>query len=206
MIKWTEEKLDWLRKNLHKTNREIGEELGLSKSAITNILHIKGIKRQPELRESLRKLSQFKPGHVGYKPLKGVRVSIRTEFKPGQKPTNTKWDGCVTIRNETLGRKVVMIRISENSWVYLSRYNYMKEYGYIPKGWIITHKDGNSLNCNIENLKAMPRKSLMVKNHNRIKAIITRSFGKAYTEELAAIPEVVEFIKKRTELGKCLNK
>ena len=205
-MKWTEVEIDFLKNNKHKSCRELAAMLGCSKSSVRNAFHKYRIYRSEEERSELISMNHFKKGEIHYRPPKGVRRSPGTEFRKGQLPKNTKYDGCISLRTETSGRLVVMIRTSQNKWMYLNRYNYIKEYGFIPPGWIVKHKDGDSLNCNIENLTAVPRVALLEKNRNRVKASLTRIFGKEHSKELSQIPEVMEFIKQKTELAKCLLK
>lgn len=53
------------------------------------------------------------------------------------------------------GRKVV--KLPNGKWDYQNRVTYEKHYGKIPKGHCIVHLDSNPLNCDIDNLIALPR-------------------------------------------------
>lgn len=82
-----------------------------------------------------------------------------TMFKKGHLPHNAKntSDGCIRIRTDNRGVQVKHIRIALGKWEYLSRHVWRQHNGEIPKGNIIIHKDGNSLNCDISNLQMISR-------------------------------------------------
>jgi len=48
--------------------------------------------------------------------------------------------------------------------VELHRHEWEQTYGPIPKGFNIVFKDGNSLNCDIDNLQMVTNDELMYKN------------------------------------------
>ncbi|MGP5103647.1 HNH endonuclease signature motif containing protein [Psychrobacter celer] len=55
------------------------------------------------------------------------------------------------------GRKQLHIKVCDGGWMPLHRYNYIKAYGPIPEGHTIRFIDGDSFNCEPENLLAVPR-------------------------------------------------
>lgn len=55
------------------------------------------------------------------------------------------------------GRRQLHIKIAEDTWVPLHRYNYEKAYGPIPKDHTLRFLDGDSFNCEPSNLIAIPR-------------------------------------------------
>lgn len=117
----------------------------------------------------------FKRGHDSFN--KGKKMSAElyekcapTMFKKGQLPKNTReGDGAISIRHDNRGVPVKHIRVSLGKWVYLSRYNYEKYIGPIPHGHIVTHKDGDTMNCEPENLALMSRADNARRNYSRDK-------------------------------------
>lgn len=111
--------------------------------------------------ERRNKETQFKPGMIPWnKGLKGVTFGGKeTQFKKGNKPHNTKYDGAISIRD---GYK--NIRISESKWKLLQREVWEQHNGPIPDGMIIAFKDGDSMNCDIDNLFMISREENMVRN------------------------------------------
>lgn len=111
------------------------------------------------------KKNRFKKGHTPankgmkqeeYMSQEAIERTKKTRFKKGHKPVNTLWDGAITIRHphKKRGRPPqVFIRISEGEWELYRRHQYKKHFGPIPEGMVVSHKDGNTLNCFPENLE-----------------------------------------------------
>jgi hypothetical protein len=118
-----------------------------------------------------------------------------TQYKPGNKPRQTKYDGAISIRTDNGDRKYKYIRISECKWAMLHRYVWTTHRGDIPNGYNIVFKDGNTMNCEIENLECISNEELMQRNtlHN-------------YPEELqTAIITKNKILKKIKNYGKKQN-
>lgn len=93
----------------------------------------------------------------------------KTMFKKGQQPKNTyKQDGVIVVRYDHKKREnsrpYKWIRISVNKWKPLHRYIWKQVHGKIPKGHIIIFKDGNTMNCVIENLECISKQENMLRN------------------------------------------
>lgn len=58
------------------------------------------------------------------------------------------------------GRPKIKVAMGER-WQYLNRVVYEQEHGAIPKDYCIVHLDNNPMNCDIDNLVAVPRSVLM---------------------------------------------
>ena len=115
---------------------------------------------------------QFEKGCMPWnKGLKGFRPSKRTEFKAGHIPANTKYNGCVSLREKADGEKYYYIRISQAKWVLYQRYLWEQKYGSIPNGMLIVFKDKNPLNCALENLEMISRIENLRRNENREKTV-----------------------------------
>lgn len=117
----------------------------------------------------------FKKGLVPFN--KGKKMSramykkcAPTMFKKGQLPKNTKEaDGAITIRYDNRGVAVPHIRLSLGKWEYLARHVWRQANGEIPKGHIVIHKDGDSMNCEIDNLELISRADNARRNYSRDK-------------------------------------
>ncbi len=127
------------------------------------------------IRENRKNNTLFKKGHVPTN--KGVpktewltpdqlKEQQKNYFKSGHVPHNQKpKNGIISIREDKkTGKKYKYIRIAPNNWVLLSRLNYERHIGPIPKNNIIIFKDGDSLNCHPTNLKAITRREHVIKN------------------------------------------
>lgn len=96
--------------------------------------------------------TRFKKGVVSYRPPKGVHYSPKTEFKKGQLPINLKQIGTVTVRNDKCGKSFRWIKTTEKRWIPYARFIWEKQYGPVPDGFFVGHKNGRTLNDNPENL------------------------------------------------------
>lgn len=127
----------------------------------------KGIRVSPE--------TEFKEGHIPWnKGLKGLRMSPATEFKKGHLPHNTKCDGFISIRlHKRTNTKYKYIRIIQGTWKQYHHYLWEKEHGPIPQNHILRFRNGNTLDCRIENLELISRAENALRNINRKKAAET---------------------------------
>jgi hypothetical protein len=88
--------------------------------------------------------------------LKNIEVTF---WKKGNKPHNTlQGDGHIRVRIDKTGRPYKYIKIADGNWVLYHRYVWEQEHGPIAKGMIVTFIDGNSLNCDLKNLKLITMK------------------------------------------------
>lgn len=125
--------------------------------------------------------SRLKKGHVP--PNKGrkqkdymspemIERTKKTRFRKGHKPHNTKRDGEITIRhdhpNRPGGKPYKYLRISEGNWEPLHRHIWEKHHGRIPPGMNVIFKDGDTMNCTIDNLQMIDNSENMLRNtiHN----------------------------------------
>jgi hypothetical protein len=83
------------------------------------------------------------------------------------------------------GVRQFKIRVSEANSEYLSRYNYRKAFGPIPKNHVIKFRDGDALNCDPSNLECVSRTLLMLLNSKH-----------GYTRDIAEVKEVLCYIKQ----------
>ena len=113
--------------------------------------------------------TRFKKGNVPHNKGKKMPPELyakasRTMFKKGHKPHNTRKDGDISLRGDKSGRAYKYIRISEANWQLLHRVVWEYHNGKIPKGHNVIFKDGNTMNCNIENLELVSNAENMKRN------------------------------------------
>jgi len=104
--------------------------------------------------------TKFKKGHKPWnKGIKGLHLSLATEFKKGHPSTHSYTPvGTLTIRTNKSNCQRRWIKITEpDKWVEYAKYVWWKHFGKIPKGFLIHHIDKNSLNDNVENLAMVTR-------------------------------------------------
>lgn len=90
--------------------------------------------------------------------------SLKTTYKKGQLPHNTKSDGEVSIRKDNNGNSYKYIRINVAEWQSLHSYNWEKENGPVPESHIVVFKTPDKMNCDISNLELITREENMRRN------------------------------------------
>ncbi len=160
----------------------------------------------------------FKKGQRPFnKGTKGVMKPNKTTFKKGNIPHNNESLLSITIRNDKCGTKRKWIKIKEpNIWIEYARYVWLKSGREIKKGYIVGHKDNNSLNDDFKNLVCISKKELP-KLHNRWNTnnlILNEPKQKAYRYKRALERNAINFIKgqnkkrktaKFKRLSKCIK-
>ena len=109
--------------------------------------------------------THFSQNHISYiKNKYNIRSGPIATFKKGHDPLRYKPIGYERIKNGH-----VYIKVAEPS-VYISkqRYIYEKEYGKIPKGYIVIFKDRNRRNFNLENLILVSQSEFLIMNDNHL--------------------------------------
>jgi hypothetical protein len=91
-----------------------------------------------------------------------------TQFPKGHLPVNTKADLSVSIRADKRGVPYKFIRVAKREWIPLHRYNWIQVNGPITKKLKLVFKDGDTMNCDINNLELFSPADFMRKNsvHN----------------------------------------
>lgn len=119
------------------------------------------------------KAHQFSKGHIPAN--KGRKMSpekyercCKTMFRKGHKPHNTRHDGAESIRTDKNGSRYIYIRIAESKWVPKHVQVWTQTNGPVPDGHNIVFRDGDTLNCALENLECISDAELMRRNtlHN----------------------------------------
>jgi len=139
--------------------------LGLSKSAEFNASPLSGRtdgKRGADTR--------FQPGFTSWNKGKAIGTqgnSAKTQFKKGAAPANQLPVGFIRVNTD--GYKDIKVAPGPGNWVQLHHHNWKLAHGeYPPDGMLLIFKDGNKLNCDLENLELISRGDLMKRNciHN----------------------------------------
>lgn len=166
LVKWYPDKpTKWIAEKLGKTlttTYQQAYKLGLKKSE--NYMRQELLRQQQQLRVVGVK-GRFKKGHVpankGMKKDPHVIAAIRPfMFKKGQVPHNVKYDGHERVNVEGY----IEIRVAIRKYVLKHRHVWEQAHGKVPEGYIVTFKDGNRLNCDIDNLTLITRREIMARN------------------------------------------
>jgi len=173
---WTEEEKAYLIEKYADTpTKKIAEHLGISISKIYWYANNIGLKKSKECiaqtsKENISESFMYSgKGRIPHN--KGVPMSEEayekckhTFFKKGQKPHNTKEaDGEIVVRRNN-GWKTLWIRVELGKWEQLHRWVWKQANGEIPKGSVIAFIDGDSMNCDLRNLKMISRADNMRRN------------------------------------------
>lgn len=149
--------------------QEIAEARGMSKTTVSYIAHDLGVKKSREWiaeRARLRALdpnhggaqTRFKKGNIPH--TKGRRVeewmspegqanSAKTRFKKGSRPVNYRPVGSERINVEGY----VEVKVAEGKpWRHKQRVVWEEAHGKLPSDVVVSFKDGNKQNCELDNL------------------------------------------------------
>jgi len=116
---------------------------------------------------------------LGNKPwnkgMKGIHLSPSTEFKKGRKSTRLEDIGSIKIRSRSRepGQRAYVKVANPRTWLLRCRFVWESFHGPIPRGLIIHHIDGNTLNDDLCNLSLVDRAA-----HARIHGLIRRGLNK----------------------------
>lgn len=112
---------------------------------------------------------RFKPGQVSWNTgLAGAGICKQNKgcFKKGQKPKN-----CKPIGSERICKKdgfiLIKTRLGTHSYEHKHRVIWREAGKSVPPGHVLSFKDGNKLNCTLDNLEAVSRAEHI--NRNRLK-------------------------------------
>jgi len=166
MMQWTMQQVATLRHLYqHHTLRQI--------EPIMNIPYDKLKSATKRYRITCGRNSHFKNGHHSWNKGTSMRMSPRTEYPKGHVPHNTTHDGAVRLRSKHNGEKYYFIRISKGKWKLYHRHVWEKVHGPIAPDSCIRFRDGNSLNCELDNLMLITRRQNAMMNHNQRKSAET---------------------------------
>lgn len=162
----------------------IAKLIGVPEHSIYGIAAKLGLKKTPEYLKRMQcELAQrlensgsrhrFTKGHVPANKGKKMSAEVYAKcsasmFKKGHSPIQTKYDGAESIRNDKKGHQYFWVRQSPAKWVMKHVLLWIQTHGSIPDGYNIVFKDGNTLNCVLENLECISDAELMQRNtlHN----------------------------------------
>ena len=186
------------------TTRYIADMLGRSERSVFAKASAMGLRKSTEHiqrinRDSFNNLIKsgkayrFQKGHTPAN--KGKKMSPETYercqgtmFRKGHKPKQTQYDGAESVRTDKNGYRYIYVRIAEGKWIPKHIQIWMNANGQVPDGYNIIFRDGNTLNCVLENLECISDSELMRRNtiHNlpvevqeliHLKAQLTRAIN-----------------------------
>ena len=176
--KYTDEMIDFVRSRylkypLKKTAQKFERRFGIqiSEPALSNMATKYKFDKRSEYSPNS---GQFRKGHKSWNTgMKGLSFGGKaTQFKKGNVPHNE-----VPMWSERFTEKYgLLIKVPERNpytdsdyvghFVAKGRWVWEQENGSIPEKHVIIHLDGDPLNCALENLECVPRKTLAFLNSN----------------------------------------
>jgi hypothetical protein len=198
-MKFTEAEDDFIKANyLLIPAKRISKILGRSEGTARQRMKLIGCVPPPEVTERFKQESYIKKGSVSfnkgkkqsdYRSPDSVEKTVQTRFKIGSIPHNAKErNGVITIRTDKRGVRYKFIRVSLGKWMPLARYNWERVNGSIARNLKLVHRDGDQMNCEVENLELLTPGELMKRNsyHNlppeitqtiHLSAVLTRKIN-----------------------------
>jgi len=177
---------------LDKPVKRIASELGISGGRVNNFLKRNGLVIPRDIIEQRKREGRFRKGmrshnkgrkQTEYMTPEAIERTKATRFKKGSVPHNTKWDGAERVSKDGY----IEVRVSQGVYKFKHVLAWERKKGPVPKGFIVTFKDGDKTNCNINNLELMSRAENMLRNSRH-----------KYPEEV--IPSMVLVSKIKKEL------
>lgn len=171
MKKFTQQEDDFLRANyLAIPTKRMSTMLGRSESSARQRLHLLGLQVPPAIVDGFKKNSQFKKGQIPKNKGKPMSADLynkvkATMFKKGNQPHNTAAaNGVISIRKDKTGRLYKYIRVALGKWELYHRFIWEQANGSIPEGMMVAFKDGDTMNCTLENLEVITMAENMARN------------------------------------------
>lgn len=197
-----EEKERIEREYSHTPTSELALALGCPIHCIYSYAYSKNLKKTKEYLSSPAcgrlikghkgNSTTFRKGHTPANKGKKMDESLKekvahTWFKSGNLPTNTKYDGHISARKDKTGRVYLHVRIAIGRYVLLHRHIWEQAHGEIPPKHVVTFKDGDTMNCSIDNLELITMKENRRRN----------SFHEQVPPELQPVKRLVASVKQR---------
>lgn len=206
---------DYIKENyLQMYLNEIARKIGKSHTFVDNRMKKLGLILPDEIRQKRMADTLFKKGQISHNKGKKMAPEVyekvkHTFFKKGNQPHNAKKNGD-EVKRRSKGKEYWMIKVpGRTRIVHKHRYLWELHHGSIPKGFNVQFKDGNTLNCVIENLYLIDRSKQVMENFYKPEAVAKR-FLKMNDEEIEFAkkhaPEILELKTATRKLKMKLNK
>lgn len=95
-------------------------------------------------------------------PQTPTQTKAHYKFKKGHVPANKQEPGSIAVFKFN-HKPYKMLKLRNGRWAFYHRLLWMKHNGEIPSGHVIRFADGNTLNCQLDNLQLTSRADMMKK-------------------------------------------
>lgn len=180
--RWTQWEVDYLMRHYAThTCKEISEWVHHPPRSVQSKAFNLGLRKDKAFMAECAKRSQFTKGHRPFNKNRRWEEfmseqsrcnSAKTQFKPGEvspySPT-LRPVGYECVRTNK-GRKYIWIKPEGRRMMPKHRWLWEKAHGAIPKGYNVQFKDGDTLNCVLDNLYLISRAKQLRKNYDDLPA------------------------------------
>ena len=179
--RWSHAELDLLAKIYpDRSNAYISEMLHRSPRGVKAKAYELGIHKYDEFAAAQKQKVMFKKGHVPYNKGKKWRYYMSEEAQENSRRTQYKKGVCrddnprkrsagYECLRSVKGRQCWWIKPDDGRMMMPKhRYIWEKAFGPIPKGHCVLFKDGDTLNCRLENLYLISRGKQLRKNFDEL--------------------------------------
>lgn len=168
----TEQQIQYILDNCMKVPcKKMAAHIGRSDTFVRGVLKKHNIKVPRRIINKFKKESQFKKGLIPFN--KGMKAEDflssealkqfkKSQFKKGE-TTSIILPGTLSIRKHK-GEEYWFLKYENHKWMQYHRYIYQQYHNIDISDYNIQFKDGNTLNCNIENLYKIKRSKQAVIN------------------------------------------
>lgn len=177
--RWTQCEVDFLKKHYStRTCADIAEWVHHTPRSVQAKAFSLGLHKPEGYKEEHGKGTRFQKGHVPFNKGRkqrewlseeGARKMARTHFKKGVQSQESPTYRPVGYERTTKGRKYIYIKIAaDRKMVLKHRWLWEQAHGPIPKGCYVSFKDGNPLNCVLDNLYLISKAKQLRKNFDNL--------------------------------------
>ena len=180
---FTETEDDFLRKEyLNIPIKTIAKKWGCAGNVVRRRLKLLGLVIPKELAAQRMRDGEFKKGSEPvnkgkkleeYMAPEGIENSKRTRFKKGRRPHNfLEGNGHVSIRRDSrTGISYKYLKLGDGHWMELHKHLWEEKHGKLPKQHCLIFKDGNQMNCTLENLELITQAENLRRNREAYLAL-----------------------------------
>lgn len=171
--KYTPEMIEYLKVHAKgTTNKELAELMTERFGIVFEPKRVSEIKKNRHISSGLT--GRFEKGHVpankGKHPPTVGRMA-ETQFKKGQRSMNARPVGSLRLRSDGY----IYIKWQEyhknKNWKQLHKYIYELAYGEVPKGYLVTFKDGNREHIALDNLELISMRENVRMNQSGLRQL-----------------------------------
>ena len=176
MRRWTQWEVEYLKQHYAtRTCADIAQWVHHSEKSVQAKAFTMGLRKDKAFIADCAKRSRFTKGHrpfnkgmqwEDFMSEEGRRNSAKTQFKTGEVNTHSptfRQVGYECVRTEK-GRKYIWIKPDGRRMMPKHRWLWEQAHGAIPNGYNVQFKDGDTLNCVLDNLYLISRKKQVRKN------------------------------------------